>query len=158
MNVALRLWVMLVVLALGIFAQESEKPDYSGTWQLDLDRTRFGEISQPKSLVIQIEHREPQLRIQMVTATGKGEVRETLELTTDGEQHAQTGRERPCTATARWDQWSGARLVVEDDCSGNPRSQRFTLISKGKILTTLLTVMDGSVEKKAYEFFLKQGS
>jgi hypothetical protein len=158
MRVALRLWTMAVVLALALFAQKSNKPDFSGTWQLDVQRTRFGEVPQPKSLVIQIEHHEPQIRILTVTTTEKGEARETLDLITDGKEHAQTTQGQPCVASARWDQWTGTHMVIEESCAGNLVSRRFTLGTKGRILTTILTVKDRSREQKAYEFFFRQGS
>jgi hypothetical protein len=158
MSVALRLLAIMVVLPLGLFAQVANKPDFSGTWQLDQLRSRFGDIPQPKSLVIQIEHREPLIRILTVTTTDKGEARETLELTTDGKQHARIAPGPPCVATARWDRWTGTRLVVEVNCAGNSRSRRFTLGAKGRILSTVLTILDRSGEKKAYEFFFRQGS
>ncbi len=156
MGIALRLGATALVFALGLFAQKPNKPDFSGTWQLDLLRTRFGNLPQPKKLVLQIEHREPLLRILTITTTAQGETRETLELTTDGVQHTQAVHGQPCTATARWDQWTGSRLVVEVNGTGTFLSRRFNVGTKGKILTTVLTVKDRSGEKKANEFFFKQ--
>lgn len=156
MSAALRLFVMVFVLAFGLFAQKSNKPDFSGTWQLDLQRTRFGEVPQPKHLVLQIEHREPEIQILMTTTTDDGDTRETLKLTTDGKQYAHTVQGRACMASAQWYWWQGRRLVVEVNCAGNSRSRRFTLGPMGGILTTILTVNDRSGEKKAYEFFFKK--
>lgn len=147
---------MLVVTALGLCAEQPSKPDFSGTWQMDLQRTRLGKIPPPKSLVIQIEHHEPQIRILTITTTETGETRETLELSTDGKQHNCSVNEQTCTASARWHWWRGQRLVVEVDCPGVSRSRRLTLGAKGRMLTTVLTVRDGSGENKAYEFFTKQ--
>ncbi|MBI4907849.1 MAG: hypothetical protein HY820_29765 [Acidobacteria bacterium] len=156
MSVALRLCAMTVVLGLGLLAQKPNKPDFSGTWQLDLLRTRFGAVPPPKSLVIRIEHRDPQIRILAITTTDKGETRETLELTTDGKQLSQLEQGQPCMAAARWDQWTGTRLVVDVNKGSTSRSRRYTLGTKGKSLTTMLTLKDGSGEKKVYEFFLRQ--
>jgi hypothetical protein len=158
MSAALRLLAIMVVLPLGLFAQASNRPDFSGTWNLDLPRSRFGDIPEPKSLVIQIAHREPQIRILAVTTTDKGEERETLELTTDGKQHALVAPGPPCVATARWDQLSRARLIVEVNCADNSRSRHFILGAKGKILTTVRRITDRSGEKKVYEFFYRQGN
>jgi hypothetical protein len=156
MSVAPRLWAILAVMALGLSAQKSNKPDFSGTWQLDLQRSRLGNVPPPKSLTIQIEHNEPQIRIFTVTTNETGETNETLELTTDGKQHAYTLQGQTCAASARWHWWRGQRLVVEVNCPGNSRSRRFTLGAEGRMLTTVLTIRDRSVENKAYEFFFKR--
>jgi hypothetical protein len=137
-------------------AQAADKPDLTGAWQLDVQRTRFGEIAQPKSLVIQIEHHEPQIRIVAVTATDQGETREVLDLVTNGTQRAQASHGQACLAAAHWDKWSSTRLVVSVDCNTKSSSRRYTVGAKGKLLTTVLTIKEGSVEKKAYEFFVKQ--
>lgn len=156
MGVALRLCAVAIVLTIASFAQKPDKPDFSGTWQLDVQRTRFGAVAQPHSLVIQIEHHEPQVRILTVAVNDKGEEREMLDLTTNGKQHALTLDGKACTANAHWHWWSGKRLVVEVNRPGSYVSRRFTLGANGKILTTILTVKDGSGEKTAYEFFFRQ--
>lgn len=156
MNVAMRLNVLGLVLAFGLLAQQANHPDFSGTWRLDPQLTRFGGVPQPKNLVLQIEHREPEIQILMVTTTDKGETRDTLKLTTDGKQYARTGQGQPCMASARWHWWEGRRLVVEDNCQPVARSRRITMGSQGKFLTTILTAKDASGEKKAYEFFVRQ--
>jgi hypothetical protein len=61
-------------------------------------------------------------------------------------------------ATARWDQLSRARLIVEVNCADNSRSRHFILGAKGKILTTVRRITDRSGEKKIYEFFYRQGN
>jgi hypothetical protein len=153
MNIAIRMGVMIVLIALNLLAQDPDKPGYSGTWQLDIQRTRFGQVPQPKNLVLQIEHKEPKIQILMtVTANNKG-APETLKLTTDGKEYAHTLQGQACMASARWYWWEGKRLVVEVNCPRVSWERRLTLDSKGKILTSVLTLKDNSGEKKAYEFF-----
>ncbi len=157
MNAGLRLSATTALLALGVLAQTSGKPDLSGTWQLDLQRTRFGEALQPKSLAIQIDHHEPKIHIVTVTTTENGQVRETMELTTDGKPHELMSQGRECRSTAHWDEWSGSRLVVDLECAATSRSRRFALGTKGRILTTVLTTRDSSGEQNVYEFYFRQG-
>jgi hypothetical protein len=144
--------VSLVSVAMS--AQTTEKPDLTGKWQLDAERTRFGKLPQPKDLVIQIEHQEPQIRL--ITLMNNGAVRETLELTTDGKQYPHPVQGKECMASAAWDEWTGTRLRVEVNCPGSSSTRRFAAGTKGKILTTVLTVKDRSGEKKAYEFFFRE--
>ncbi len=156
MKVALRLCVLVAVFAVGLLAQKSAKPDFSGTWQLDVQRTRFGEVPQPKSLVLQIEHHEPEIQILMTTTNKDGDTRETLKLTTDGKQLAHAVHGQPCMASAQWHWWQGQRLVLDVKCQSVSRARRLTLGSKGNILTAVLTVKDSTGEKKAYEFFARR--
>jgi hypothetical protein len=145
-------------LSLGALAQT--KPDFSGTWKLDLLRSRFGQIPEPKETVLKIEQQDPKLVITITNRGEGGETTETLDLTTDNAVHQETIGGQPATATAQWDQWTGKRLVwkVTQDTPDGPvvTTRRVKLGEKGKILTTVLSIKDKSGERKAYEFYVKQ--
>jgi hypothetical protein len=108
-------------------------------------------------LLLEIEHHEPMLRVVMITTTSTGETRNTLDLTTDGKPVPESLNGRSCTASAAWGPWRQTRLVIEVHCPDGVSTRRLTLGAKGRILTTVLTVTNQSGEKKAYEFFRKQG-
>ncbi len=153
MSTALEVVPLAAFFAWSLYAQNPTKPDLTGTWHLDAQRTRFGHLPRTKDLVLRIEHHEPKIRI----STGKnGDVHETLDLTTDGKEYPLTLEGKACTAKAQWFAWQGQRLVVETNCQSVSRGRRLTLGSKGTILTTVLTVKDGSGEKQAYEFFSRE--
>ncbi len=152
-----RLGVAFALLALGAFAQAPDKPDFSGKWRLDLNLSRYDGVAAPHNMVMEISHHEPTLRIVTIATTDTGEKRETMELTTDGKPVAMDIEGRQCSATAAWDWFKATRLVVEVRCPGDVNSRRLTLGAKGQILTTVFTVTHQSAQKKAYEFFTRQG-
>jgi hypothetical protein len=132
------------------------KPNYSGTWKLDPLRSRSEAVKQPKELVLKIQHHEPDLRLEIVRETDRGEQTDVLQLKTDGNP-VQAG---DSTASAHWDQWNPDRLVlsIERRTPTGPitLSREIRLGEKGKTLTTILTAKEGSGEKKAYEFYVKE--
>lgn len=159
MKITWCVWAMAAALATGALAQK-KKPDFSGTWKLDLLRSRLDNIPDLKGSVIKIEHHEPKIHIEITTVTGQGETSEAFDLATDGVEGKQTIGGQPCAASVQWDVWSGSRLVLTVKC-GPPEgmvvtTRRMTLGDKGRMLTTVLTVKDKTGEKKGYGFYIKQ--
>jgi hypothetical protein len=132
------------------------KPNYSGTWKLDPLRSRSEAVKQPKELVLKIQHNEPDLRLEISRETDGGEQTDVVQLKTDGNPVAAGDS----TASAHWDQWNPERLVlrIERRTPTGPvtLSREIRLGEKGKTLTTILTAKEGSGEKKAYEFYVKE--
>lgn len=152
------LWAMGVVLATATPAQT--KPDFSGTWTLDLLRSRLDQISPPKSSVIKIEHHEPKIHIEIATVTHSGTTTEAFDLTTDGAESRQTIGGQPCTASVKWGGWDGKRLLLAIQCESPEgtvvTTRRIKLGEKGRIMTTIETVKDKTGLKTAYGFYVKQ--
>ena len=147
------IYALIFLASTCVWAQE--KPNYSGTWKLDPLRSRSEAVKQPKELVLRIQHQEPDLRLEIVRDTDGGQQTDALQLKTDGNP-VQTG---DATASASWDQWNPDRLVlsIERRTPTGPvtMSRELRLGEKGKTLTTILTAKEGSGEKKAYEFYVK---
>jgi hypothetical protein len=156
MKIVWSLLALIAPLAFGSDPEKPAKPDFTGVWQMDVLRTRFSGIPQPKSMVMHIEHHEPQIRVTLVTTTKAGEKREVLELATDGKFLPAPAHGESCTAAARWDQFNNTRLDLDFQCPKVSENRRMTLGSKGKILTTVMIANDANTEKNAYEFFFKQ--
>ena len=57
--------VLMAVSAPALLFAQQKKPDFSGTWKLDPQLTRFNGVEAPKALVMKIEHQEPQIHITM---------------------------------------------------------------------------------------------
>ena len=78
-----RLMLVLALIAAPV-AICQEKPDFTGTWALDVQMTRFNGVEPPKALILKINHREPQIAIATETETKAGPITELLQLATDG--------------------------------------------------------------------------
>ena len=143
----------------GVAFAASAKPDFSGTWQLDTQASRFDkELPAPKSMTLTIEHHEPKMHIEMKSETKHGPQDLVFDLTVDGPAVTETVSGNTYTANAEWGDIDGTRLVFtikEQSPNGNSVISRvMKLGSERKILTTVLTVdSHGAAEQTAYEFF-----
>jgi hypothetical protein len=156
---------MKIVLALAVagFAGpalwSAARPDFTGTWKLDILRSRMDEKAEPKNLVLRVEHHEPAIRIAVADAksSGGGDV---LDLTTDGAERDGTLGGQPVTASASWDQWGGNHLILTIKQKGGgseqTTSREMILGEKRRILTTIMQVRDGSGKRTSYEFFVRE--
>ncbi len=135
------------------------KPDFTGTWQLD-PRSRFSaQLPAPTSMALAIVHHEPKLHFEIKSETGGSARNQVFDLTTDGTEVTQTNAAETCTASARWGDINGTRLMLttkQQSPSGTVvTSREMKLGKKGKILTTVLTVQNQSGTHKAYEFYVR---
>jgi hypothetical protein len=150
--------VGLLAAVLAVAQDTPARPDFSGEWRLDLMRTRFNEVTPPKSVIWTIDHEEPKLTITITRETDSGRFTDTLHLVTDGSEQQATVAGQPATVSATWDDPYLIVRTVRQTASGSSEMvRRFKLGDKGKILTNVLTVKDTSGEKKAYEFYMKAG-
>jgi hypothetical protein len=84
--------------------------NFTGTWIADLSMSRFlGPM--PKTVVIRIEHSDPELREEVLaTKTDGGEERLLFQCSTNGEPDKSLLNGKPIRGTA---QWQGDELVIE---------------------------------------------
>jgi hypothetical protein len=103
------------------FAPQS-KPDFSGLWQLSLEKSTFRGPA-PKEILVKIDHREPTLVQSMhVIAADGGEQRLTFTYDTAGSESTitVTAGEGSCHA-----QWKGSELVIESELKTPSRTFHF---------------------------------
>lgn len=91
----------------------TSKPDFSGTWAFDPDRSSL-QIASPDSSTFVIEHREPHWRLERTHVFGGSSDTFTLELTTDGKPVTFTHRGFEVHARLYWD---GETLVFDSTLS-----------------------------------------
>lgn len=148
---ALRTLLLLSVAVLGAVAlSAASKPDFTGTWKLNLEKSDLG--GAPITvLVVQIQHRDPEFKY-----TGKGtadgqDFEETGTFTTDGKPSPDS---HGGTMTAHWE---GDMLVSEvAGPDGSPAyTSRMTLSADGK--TTIRDQASANdQEPKRHEVYEKQ--
>ena len=85
-------------------------PNFTGSWNADLSRSRFSGPA-PKALWVKIEHSDPELQEELVLTRPDGsEQRVVFTCRTNGEQRGNFLNGKDVRGSARW---QGDELVVE---------------------------------------------
>jgi hypothetical protein len=126
-------------------AVAGDKPDFSGTWKVDLDKSVLGPLAGPTSITRRIEHKDPNISDQQ-SITGP-DMNLTFKYSTDGQETANNFMGTDFKSKA---QWEGKTLVIHNDVDGGKgkSTNKWSLSAEGKTLTDVLTISspDGDFE------------
>ena len=123
------------------------KPDFSGVWKMNREKSKFQAIENIRDIVSKVEHKEPNVSI-FTTITGvDGDRTVEVKYTTDGKETTMklpylTGSVK---ATAKWE---GDALTVEGKAEEFNVRGKYTLSADGKTLTIAshLSTPNGDVD------------
>ncbi len=104
-----RLALAILVFVLPAIAQDA-KPNFSGTWELQVAKSDFGPLPPPESVTNTVDHKEPKLKITSKSKTMEGDRTTNLNYTTDGEECTNEIQGGPAKSRTRW---SDRELVTE---------------------------------------------
>jgi hypothetical protein len=122
------IWVMMA-------GRMDARPNFSGTWKLNPEKSQFGRLPAPTSRTDVIEHQDPSLKLHVTQANQKGEISYDLNYTTDGQENANDFQRNHLKSRLRWE---GDHLLV--DTNGTVMGARvtfkdkWTLLEDGKVL------------------------
>jgi hypothetical protein len=112
------------------------KPNYSGTWKMNIAKCDFGPLPAPDSRTDVITHNDPALKIDVDSKGGQGDFAGTLSYTTDGKEATNKMGPREVKSTLGWE---GNHLVVNSKLMLNDAEitikSVWTLSDDGKTLT-----------------------
>ena len=127
------------VLTIAVFAAAltaQNRPNFSGTWKLNLSKSDFGPLPAPSSRTDVIEHADPALKVSTIAENPQGRQATTANYTTDGKEVMNKLGPREVKSTVAWE---GANLVVNSKFSFNENDVTvksvWTLSDDGKTLT-----------------------
>ncbi len=110
----MRLYTAFSVLALtGTLVSGADKPDITGTWQLDVAKSNFGDKTTPSSMTLTVSQEKKMIRISQTSTTPNDERTVETECRTDGRFHPVQG---PVGGSVRC-KWEGATLISEKELS-----------------------------------------
>jgi hypothetical protein len=149
-RVVAALFVGLLLCSPAVLA--ADKPDFSGNWKLNVEKSDFGPMPKPEKADFAIVHKEPELKVKTTAVSSMGEVTNDVRILTDGTAFTNTMHGQEVKGTAKWD---GKTLVVTQtlEMQGTAITfvQKWTLSDDGKSITQDLNIStpQGEVTQKA---------
>lgn len=155
----------VLVTTLGVFALAASlaaqsKPNFSGTWVMNVAKSDFGPLPASNSRTDVIDHTDPSIKVNVSDDGAQGKQDYTLNLTTDGKEATNTvggGMETKSTA-----KWEGANLIVGTKLSfqGTDVTIRavWALSADGKTLTETAHLVAGALGETDQTFVFEKGA
>jgi hypothetical protein len=102
---------IVTVLTVSAFAASllAQKPNFSGTWTLNVSKSDFGPLPAPTSRIDVIEHKDPALKVSTNAESAQGKQSFVANYTTDGKEVANMQGPQEVKSTVVWD---GNNLVI----------------------------------------------
>jgi hypothetical protein len=132
-----------------------QKPDFSGTWKLNVAKSDFGALPGPTSRTDVITHKEPLLSDNVTAEGAQGKQQYTVSYTTDGKEAVNKIGPREIKSTLKW---AGGNLVITAKFVFNEMDvtseATWALSSDGKTLTMsahFASAMGETDQKLIYE-------
>jgi hypothetical protein len=126
--------ILIALPLVSAFAQQ--KPDFSGTWKLNVAKSDFGPLPGPESRTDVITHKEPSLSNSVTADGAQGKQQYTVSYTTDGKEAVNKIGQREIKSTLKW---VGSNLVISSKFVFNDMDvtseATWALSSDGKTLT-----------------------
>src|SRR2546421_7225955 len=122
-------FVLVVALAGAVGAQI--RPDFSGTWKLNADRSKFASEA-PANVIVRFENDGRILHETLTTARSGFKSTTKLIYSLDGGEIVNHVGDEEIKATAKWD---GETLVLEWKDQGGTSTRRFAMAKDGKSMT-----------------------
>lgn len=112
------------------------RPDFSGVWKLNGDKSDFGPMPKPDKYEAKIDHKDPEMKVTTTQAGEQGERTTDAVFSTDGKETTNKMGPTEMKSKAKWD---GSVLVIDSklDFQGNEISinEKWNLSEDGKTVT-----------------------
>ena len=115
----------------------AEKPNFSGDWSLNIDKSNLGPMPPPTSMTRKVDHSDPAMSMTQATVgSPQGDQTFTLKITTDGKEST---NEMMGTQAKTKALWEGNTLVInvafEIQGTEIKLTEKWALSDDGKTLT-----------------------
>lgn len=133
--------MVLVVLFAATSATAFAKPNFTGEWKLDADKSNFGPMPPPDKFNLSVKHTDPEIEITTDQAGAQGEDKSTAKYKTDGSESVNQMRGMDVKSKASWD-GDKLKIAAKLDMGGTEITldQTWILSEDGKTLTNALKI------------------
>jgi hypothetical protein len=132
--------VTILALTLIAFAQPASKPNFTGEWKMNIEKSNFGPLPPPTSMTRSIVHDEPSITIvEQQVSEMLGEQKATRKYVTDG---TPTTFESQGATIAGSASWNAEKLIVVStlEAMGLTFNDTMTLSPDQKTMTSLVRI------------------
>ena len=149
-----RFCLAILFILLNFAAWALQRPNFTGTWKIDAERSRIDAVPTLKNSVLKIDQQDTKV---VVTTLNGDRKPDTFELPTDGAEQKVTIDNQPATARASWDDERLLLTITRETPTGPVTETRSAKLSDtGKTMSTIYILKDNTGEKRGYGFYVKQ--
>ena len=149
-----RFFLAILFISLSFAAWAPQRPNFTGTWKIDAERSRIDAVPALKNTVLKIDQQDSKV---VVTTMNGDRKPDTFELPTDGAEQKVTIDNQPATARASWDDERLVLTITRETPTGPVTETRSAKLSDtGKTMSTIYILKDNTGEKRGYGFYVKQ--
>jgi hypothetical protein len=132
---------LFVIAAAANMAMAADKPDFSGNWKLDADKSTFGPMPPPTSMTRKVVHKDPDLSVDQAQSGDQGDQNTSMKYSTDGKETTNSMMGNDVKSKAVWE---GKTLVITSAANFGGADVKLTdkwsLSDDGKTLTDVLGI------------------
>jgi hypothetical protein len=132
---------LFVIAVASNIAMAADKPDFSGDWKMDADKSAFGPMPPPTSMTCKIDHKDPDLSIVQSQSGAQGDQTMTFKYSTDGKETTNSLMGNEVKSKAAWE---GKTLVVNSSLDAGGAAvklvSKYSLSDDAKTLTQVLNI------------------
>jgi hypothetical protein len=132
---------LFVIAAAANMAMAADKPDFSGNWKLDADKSTFGPMPPPTSMTRKVVHKDPDLAVDQAQSGDQGDQNTSMKYSTDGKETTNSMMGNDVKSKAVWE---GKTLVITSAANFGGADVKLTdkwsLSDDGKTLTDVLGI------------------
>ncbi len=157
MTLLVRLTIVASMLAAAFYAAPAycqDKPNFTGTWKLNVQRSNFGSDRAPESVTATVEQKNDHFKDVAEGVANGQPFREEMDLAIDGKEHP-APVEFPATVMMKWD-GPALVMVLKSDDGSFVMTARLKLSADGKTATREVERKSPEGESRHEEIYEKQ--
>src|SRR5579872_5393943 len=132
-----RCLIVCTTLALPLLAADAAKPDFSGDWKMNAEKSSFGQLPRPLAYERHIEHKDPVIRMVARQSTQMGDQTVVTTMRTDGVESVNGTRTGDVKTVGRWDGRELELTTTKPIDGGDAVTvERWSLSADGKTLVS----------------------